>query len=35
MLDYFEDTLENLGLPEAWLELDSNCVTRIEDKIVS
>ena len=26
MLDYFEDTLENMGLPEALLEWDSNDV---------
>ena len=28
MLDYFEDTLENVGYPEAWLQFDSNDVTQ-------
>ena len=32
MLDCFEDTLANVRLPEAWLELDSNFVTGIELK---
>ena len=35
MLDYSEDTLANVGLPEALLEWDSNCVTRIEFKKTS
>ena len=35
MLGYFEDTLTNVGLFEAWLEWDSNDVTRIENKFVS
>ena len=34
MLEYFGDTLANVGLPEAWLECGSNCVTRIENKYV-
>ena len=29
MLDFFEDTLSNVGLPEAWLEWDYNYVTQI------
>ena len=34
MLDYFEDTLSNMGLPEAWLECDSNDTTKIGKKYV-
>ena len=34
MLDYFEDTLDNVGILEAWLEWDSNDVTKIEEKYV-
>ena len=34
MLDYFEDNLANVVLPEAWLECDSNDVTRIENNCV-
>ena len=34
VLEYFEDTLANVGLPEAWLKCDSNCVTRVENKYV-
>ena len=34
MLEYFEDTLANVGLPEALLEWDSNYVTRIENKYI-
>ena len=34
VLEYFEDTLANVGLPEAWLKCDSNCVTQIENKYV-
>ena len=34
MLVHFEDTLDNMGLTEAWLEWDSNCVTQIENKYV-
>ena len=30
VLEYFGDTVANAGLPEAWLEYDSNCVTQIE-----
>ena len=33
-MDYFEYTLANVGLPEAWLEWDSNDVTQIKDKSV-
>ena len=29
MLGYFEDTLSNMGLPEALLDCDSNDVTQI------
>ena len=32
MLDYFEDTLDNVGLPKDWYEWDSNDVTQIENK---
>ena len=35
MLDYFEDTLANVGLPEAWMGWYSNGVTRIGKKIVN
>ena len=34
VLGYFEDTLANVGLPEAWLECDYNCVTQVENKYV-
>ena len=34
VLEYFEDTLANAGLPEAWLMCDSNCVTQVENKYV-
>ena len=34
MLEYFRDTLANVGLPKAWLEYDSNCVTQIKNKYV-
>ena len=34
MLNYFEDTLANVRLPEAWLEWDSNDVTQIKNKRV-
>ena len=34
ILDYLEDILANVGLPEAWLEWDSNDVTQIKDKSV-
>ena len=34
VLEYYEDTLANVGLPEAWLRCDSNCVTRVENKYV-
>ena len=34
MLEYFEDTLANVGLPEALLEWDSNYVTQIENKYI-
>ena len=30
LLEYFEDTLSNVGLPEAWLRRDSNFVTRLK-----
>ena len=33
-MEYFGNTLENVGLPEAWLECDSNCVTQIKNKYV-
>ena len=32
MLGYFEDTLSNVGLPEAWLEWELYGVTQIENK---
>ena len=35
VLEYFEDTLTNVGLPESWLGWDSNYVTRIENKYIS
>ena len=34
LLDYIEDTLANNGLPESWLECDSNNVTWIKKKYV-
>ena len=34
ILDYFEDTLDNVGLPEAWLEWYSNNETQIKNKYV-
>ena len=34
MLNCFVDILANVGLPEAWLEWDSNDVTQIKDKSV-
>ena len=34
VLEYFEDTLANMGLPEALLECDSNRVTRVKNKYV-
>ena len=34
VLEYFGDTMVNVGLPEAWLECDLNCVNRIENKSV-
>ena len=34
MLDYFEDTLTNVGLPDAWLEWKWNDMTRIKNKYV-
>ena len=34
MLDYFEYTLSNVGLPEDWLEWDSDYENRIENKYV-
>ena len=34
MLDYFKDTLVNVGLPEALLECYSNGVTRIGNKFL-
>ena len=34
VLEYFEDTLANVGLPEAWQEFDLNCVTRIKNEYV-
>ena len=34
MLDYFEETLKNVGLPKAWLGYDSNHVTQNENKCV-
>ena len=34
MLGYFEDTLTKVGLPEAWLECDSDDVTQIENNCV-
>ena len=34
VLEYFGDTLANVGLPEAWLECDSNFVTRIKNKYI-
>ena len=34
VLEYFGDTLVNVGLPEAWIEFDSNFVARVENKYV-
>ena len=34
MLDYLEDTLTNVELPEVLLECDSNNVTQINNKCV-
>ena len=34
VLEYFEDTLANVGLPEASLKCDLNCVTRVENRYV-
>ena len=34
VLEYFKDTLANMGLPEAWLECVLNCVNRVESKYV-
>ena len=34
VLEYFEDTLANVGLPESLLKCDLNCVTRIENRCV-
>ena len=34
MLDYFKEILANMGLPEAWLEWDSNDVTLTKNKYV-
>ena len=34
VLEYFGDTLSNVGLPEAWLECDMNGATRIGNKYV-
>ena len=34
VLEFFEDTLANVELPEALLEFDSNCVTWVENKYV-
>ena len=34
VLEYFEDTLANVGLLESWLKCDSNCVTQVENKYV-
>ena len=34
MLDYFEDTLANVGLSEAWLGCVYNCVTGIRNNYV-
>ena len=33
MLDYYKDTHTNVGLPEAWLEWVSYCVTRIKNAL--
>ena len=33
-MEYSEDALANMGLPESWLGFDSNCVTQIENKYV-
>ena len=34
VLGILEDTLANVGLPEAWLKCDLNCVTRVKNKYV-
>ena len=34
MLNYFEDTLDNVGLPEAWLGRESNYLTQIVKKCI-
>ena len=34
MLDYFEETLANVRLPESWPECDLNDVTRIKNKYI-
>ena len=34
MMDYFYDTLANVGLPEAWLEWESNDPNQTENKCV-
>ena len=34
VLKYIEDTLANVGLPEALMRCDSNCVTQVENKYV-
>ena len=34
VLEYFGDTLANVGLPEAWLVCDWDCVNCIENKYV-
>ena len=34
VLEYFEDTLANVGLPEARLKCDSNYVTQVKNKYV-
>ena len=32
VMEYFRDTLANVGLPKAWLECYLNCVTQIKIK---
>ena len=34
MLDSLEDNLTNVGLPEAWMECDSNDVTQIKNNCI-
>ena len=34
MLNYYKDTLANVGLTEYWMELGLKCVTLIKEKIV-